>query len=165
MGAVQMDHVDPGPQAPLGSPSKIPDHPLDVGLRHRPRDRTGIHGRAGDGRRADRLAVVGGGRRLAAAVVQLHRQLAAVLVNGVGDPGQAGDDVVAVAADLIGVATALGRDVGRFELDEGSTALGAFAGVGDIALVQGAIEVGHGLLHRTGDEAVAHRHAVDASRT
>ena len=161
VGAVNENHVDAGAETALGGAHEVADDAIDVLLCHFARDRAGIEEPAGHGRRADRLAAVGDGRRLSSAMVELHGQLAAVLVDRLGDTRQARDHMVAVTSDLERIAASLGRDVARFELNQRCAAPRAFTGVVDVALVESAVGIGERFLHRTADEPVVHRHRVD----
>src|SRR3954469_8662882 len=66
----------------------------------------------------DRLALTGRYRRLASAVIEFHRELGSVLVDGVGDLAKSRNDGVVVATDLERVPTPFGSHIDRLELNQ-----------------------------------------------
>ena len=113
----------------------------------------------------DRPALTGRARGLASAVIELHRELGAVLVDRVGDLAEPRNNGIVVAADLERVPTPFRSHIDRLELNQRCTAFRPLPTVMDVPLVQGAIRVCHRLFHGPGDEPVAHLHAVDLAGT
>ena len=112
MGAVQVDHVDPRLHTPPGRRHEVADYPANISVGHLSRVRSRIHEGRGNCGWGDRPAMVGGGRRLPASVLELHGELGAVPVELVGHAGESRNDVIAVTTHLVGVSQAFRRDVG-----------------------------------------------------
>ncbi len=165
MRAVDVDHVDPGLETAARRLHKSVDDDLDVLMSHRARHRARIDEGARHGGGRDRLALAGRARRLAPAVIELHRELGSVLMDGVGDLAEPRNDGVVVATDLERIPAPFGSHIDRLELNQRYTAFRPLTAVMDVPLVQGAILVCHRLFHGPGDEPVSHLHAVDLAGT
>ena len=111
--AVDVNHVDPGLETAPRRLHKSVDDDLDVLMGHRARHGARIDERARHDGGRDRLALTGRARRLASAVIELHRELGPVLVDGVGDLAEPRNDGVVVATDLERVPTPFGSHIDR----------------------------------------------------
>src|SRR5262249_50092855 len=83
----------------------------------------------------DRLALTGRDRRLASAVIEFHRELGPVLVDGVGNPAEPRNDGVVVATDLKRVPTPFGSHIDRLELNQRYAAFCPLPAVMNVTLV------------------------------
>ena len=133
--AVDVNHVDPGLETAPRRLHKSVDDDLDVLTGHRTRHGARIDKRARHGGGRDRLALTGRARSLASAVVELHRELGSVLVDGVGDFAEPRNDGVVVAAHLVRVATPFRSHIDRLELNQRHAAFRPLAAVMDVPLV------------------------------
>ena len=101
-------------------------------------------------------------RRLATGVGDLAAHAHVVGVHRVGEPAQAGDEVVVVDADLeVRAPAAARRDVRVAQVDPADAALGAASEVRDLLVGDPPVPVRHVVAHRRQDEPVLHRHPLD----
>lgn len=165
MRAVDVNHVHPGLETAVRRLNKGFDDDLNVLISHLTRHGARIDERAWHDGGRDRLALTGRDRRLASAVIEFHRELGSVLVDGVGDLAEPRNDGVVVATYLERVPTPFGSHIDRLELNQRYAAFRPLPALMDVTLVKGAIQVCHRLFHGSGDEPVSHLHAVDLAGT
>src|SRR5262245_3365311 len=133
--AVDVNHVHPGLETAVRRLNKGVDDDLNVLMSHLPRHGARIDERAWHDGWSDRLALTGRDRRLASAVIEFHRELGPVLVDGVGDLAEPRNDGVVVATDLERVPTPFGSHIDRLELNQRYAAFRPLPAVMDVPLV------------------------------
>jgi hypothetical protein len=122
MGAVDFDRVEAGfPGPDRGVPERVDQ---GEGLVGGELPGEFAHDRAGDRGGRDRLVADDGPAGLAAGVVELHGDLAAVAVHGVGQAAHPWDQVIAPQAELVGDGLAQGVDGRDLDDDKPKAALG-----------------------------------------
>ena len=152
VGSVDLHRVEPSLLGPLGGVAVGLHHGVHLfgghGMGHALTGGTGDGGRSHDGKSLGVLRL-----GLPPGVAQLHGDLGALRVDGVGEPSVAGDEGVVPDAALVDEALALLADGGTLGDDEPEAALGSLGVVVDqrlTGLAVGLCEVGaHGRDHHT----------------
>src|SRR5262245_28238489 len=101
-------------------------------MSHLPRHGARIDERARHDGGRDRLALTGRNRRLASAMIEFHRELGPLLVDGVGDLAEPRNDGVVVATYLERVPTPFGSHIDRLELNQRYAAFRPLPAVMDV---------------------------------